>query len=72
MFVYLDVSLYREHRQGGRAGDRGSFNGPLLPTGEREVLDHRPANGVHGISKPSSGMRFSLLNVVSLRCCNII
>ncbi|KAG0591959.1 hypothetical protein M758_1G207400 [Ceratodon purpureus] len=45
----------REHRQGGRAGDRGSFSGPLLPTGERPGVDHRPANGVHGIPRPLSG-----------------
>ncbi|KAG0579163.1 hypothetical protein M758_4G077900 [Ceratodon purpureus] len=30
----------------GRVSDRGSFSGPLLPTGERATLDHRPANGV--------------------------
>jgi serine/threonine-protein kinase OSR1/STK39 len=35
----------REHRH-GRVGDRGSFSGPLLPTGERPLSDHRPANGV--------------------------
>lgn len=45
----------REHHLGGRAGDRGSFSGPLLPTGERPGVDHRPANGVHGISRPSNG-----------------
>lgn len=35
----------REHRH-GRVSDRGSFSGPLLPTGERPLSDHRPANGV--------------------------
>jgi hypothetical protein len=56
LFVYSDSALYREHHLGGRAGDRGSFSGPLLPTGERPGVDHRPANGVHGISRPSNGM----------------
>jgi hypothetical protein len=49
--------------------DRGSFSGPLLPTGERAILDHRPANGV---SRSSTGMYSFLLNIFSCRCCNAL
>jgi hypothetical protein len=61
-----DSDRDKDHRQGGRTNDDSSrhrerpLSGPLTSTGERTVVDNRPANGAQGPARPAPGMSLHL------------
>ncbi|CAM6043937.1 unnamed protein product [Sphagnum compactum] len=61
-----DSDRDKDHRQGGRTNDDSSrhrerpLSGPLTSTGERAVVDNRPANGAQGPARPAPGIKDGL------------
>ncbi|KAH8972166.1 hypothetical protein BDL97_02G181500 [Sphagnum fallax] len=61
-----DSDRDKDHRQGGRTNDDSSrhrerpLSGPLTSTGERTVVDNRPANGAQGPARPAPGSKDGL------------